>query len=125
MVHIVILLPRELAALPDGREWRGPDALDAAARALIGDGANADAKLVVLRDGRPVLEGRLCAFAGRAWAGASRDPAFQRWRPHPHARLPPPLVRWATENGFLRPGRYSPTGNTLEAAGDAPAQGRE
>lgn len=125
MIFIAILLPRERAALPDGREARGPNALGDVARVLIGEGANPDAKLVALRDGRPVLEATIAAFAGRQWAGAGRDPAFQRWRPHPHARLPPPLVRWATENGFLRPGRYSPTGNTLEAAGDAPAQGRE
>lgn len=125
MIHLVNLLPRERAALPDGRAWRGPNAMGDLARVLIGEGADPDAKLVALRDGRPVLEGPLCAFAGRAWAGANRDPAFQRWRPHPHARLPLPLVRWATENGFLPPGRSPPTGDTLEAAGDALAQGRE
>lgn len=108
MIQLVTLLPRERAALSDGREWRGPNALGNLSRTLIGDGADPSAKLLALRDGRPVLAGRIGAFAGRAWAGANRDPAFQRWRPHPHARLPLPLVRLARKDGLLPPTATSP-----------------
>lgn len=118
MTYLVNLLPRERAALPDGREWRGPNALRDIARTLIGEGAAPDANVLALRDGRPVLEGTIAAFAGRQWRGEHRDPDFGKWRPHPRAQMPAPLGRWATENGSLGAGRYRPTGADTEASGE-------
>ena len=118
MIHIANLLPRERAALPDGREWRGPNALGDIARALIGEGAEPGAKLQVLRDGQPAMHGTIAAFAGRQWAGTDADPQFRRWSPHPRAQMSPRLVRWGAKNGFLGPRCYSPSGNALEASGD-------
>lgn len=117
MLYLVNLLPRETAALPDGRAWRGPNALGDIARTLIAEGAEPGAKLVTLRDGRPAVEGTIAAFAGRQWAGADTDPAFRKWRPHPRAQMPPRLLAWATENGFLRPGRGQPTCDAFEGPG--------
>ena len=117
MIYIVNLLPREGATLPDGRAQRGPNALGDIARLLIGDGADPADQLLALRDGRPVLQGTIEAFAGRQWAGAETDPKFRKWRPHPHAQMPPRLVAWATENGFLLPACYPHTGGTSERRG--------
>ena len=118
MIHIANLLPRERAALPDGREWRGPNALGDIARALIGEGAEPGAKLQVLRDGQPAMHGTIAAFAGRQWAGTDADPQFRRWRPHPRAQMSPRLVQWATKNGFMGPPGHSPTGGGLEGPDD-------
>lgn len=122
MTYLVNLLPRERAALSDRREWRGPNALGDIARALIGEGADPDAKLVALRDGRPVLEGSVGAFAGRQWAGSDADPQFRPWRPHPRAQMPPRLVAWATDNVSL--GRYPTACLGKEGPGDASPHGR-
>lgn len=119
MIFLTSLLPHEVAALPDGRRWRGPNALADLARTLIGEGADPTDALVALRDGQPVLEGTIGAFAAGTWAGADADPARRKWRPHPRAQMPPRLLAWAVENGFLRPGRYPPTRDPIEAAGDA------
>lgn len=116
MIYVVNLLPREHAALPDGREARGPNALSDLARALIGDGADPSARLVGLRDGRPAIDGSVGTFAGRQSSGSDTDPKFRAWRPHPRAQMPPRLVAWAIQNGFLGPCRYRPTGDTLQGA---------
>jgi hypothetical protein len=121
MTYIANVTRREAAALPDGRQWRGPNAIGDIARTLIGEGAEPGAKLQVLRDGRPVMEGTIAAFASRKWAGTGADPQFRRWRPHPQFKMPPRLVAWATENGFMAPRRTSPTGSGLEGAGEGDA----
>jgi hypothetical protein len=77
MIFFAVLLPRERVALPDGREWRGPHALRDAARALIGEGADPDAKMLGLRNGREAREGTIAAFAGRQWSSANCDPQFE------------------------------------------------
>jgi hypothetical protein len=123
MTNLVNLLPRERAALSDRREWRGRNALGNAARALVDEGAYPDAKMLSLRDGRPALEGTIAAFAGRQWAGADADPQFRPWRPHPRAQMPPRLVAWATENGFLPPGRYHFAGAAAEDSGEQQGRG--
>lgn len=125
MTYLVNLLPQERAALVDGREYRGPNALGNISRTLIGEGADPRAKLVAVRQGRPVLEGAIAAFAGRQWAGATTCPLFRRWRPHPRAQMHPLLVAWATENCLLRPGRYPPPGAALDGLDEGLAHKRD
>jgi hypothetical protein len=121
MTYIANVTRREGAALPDGRQWRGPNAIGDIARTLIGEGAEPGAKLQLLRHGQPVLEGTIAAFAGRKWAGTDADPRFRRWCPHPRIKMPPRLVAWATRNGFMGHQRHFPTGDAPEGAGDGGA----
>lgn len=81
----------ESVRLADGRVFKGPACESDAARALLADGLQPDARLVFMRDGQPSLEGGVIAFAGRVWAGAAADPAFRKWRPARRQQAPATL----------------------------------
>ncbi|NCY24170.1 MAG: hypothetical protein EBX37_04710 [Alphaproteobacteria bacterium] len=73
----------EAVTLADGKTWRGPNCEGSAARHLLADGLPPDTRLVFCRDGKPALRGGIVTFAGRMWAGAKYDPAFQPYHSHP------------------------------------------
>lgn len=96
----------EAVTLPDGRTWRGPNCEGSAARHLLADGLPPDTRLVFCRDGKPALRGGIVTFAGRMWAGAKYDPAFQPYRAHPRQNATSSTNR-ATENRVAgAAGRY-------------------
>ena len=96
----------EAVTLPDGRTWRGPNYEGSAARHLLADGLPPDTRLVFCRDGKPALRGGIVTFAGRMWAGAKYDPAFQPYRAHPRQNATSSTNR-ATENRVAgAAGRY-------------------
>ena len=98
----------EAVTLPDGRAFKGPNAESNAARHLLADGLPPDTRLVFCRDGKPALRGGIVTFAGRMWAGAKYDPAFQPYHAHPRQNATSSTTR-ATENGVSgAAGRYLP-----------------
>jgi hypothetical protein len=78
----------------NGVIYAGPNAEGDLARTLIGKGVDPGEMLVFTRNDLPALRGTVDAFAARAWGGASRDPQFVRWRPHPQGNYPLALLRW-------------------------------